>query len=100
MSNEAESRSYSLGKFLGRIQGFKDAADVLRSAANKEAVIKIFVPGQAPKHARGINRALLNNCAGILDHMACDMEGGRIVVDPGTDRLVFAPAAPAAEEAK
>ena len=89
--NEEKSKAYALGKFMGIIQGLKTGADILRLASSKDAVIKIFVPGQAPKQARVINRALLNKCAGIMDGMACDMEGGKIIVDAETGQLKMAP---------
>ena len=58
----------------GRVQGLRDAADLLRTAANKEFVTKIFVPGQQPKMARAMNRGLLNKVADIVDSMAHDRE--------------------------
>ena len=58
----------------GRIQGLRDAADLLRAASSKEFITKIFVPGQQPKMARAMNRGLLNKVADIVERMARDRE--------------------------
>ena len=59
---EANSREFT----RGRIQGLKDAADILRAVANIEAAVRVFIPGQVPKMARGLNRGLLGNAARII----------------------------------
>ncbi|SRR5258708_29748332 len=61
----------------GRVIGLREAAGLIRAAANKEVTAR-FLVGKKENAARAMNSKLMHSVAGLIDRYADDAEKGAL----------------------